>query len=81
MGEKDDEFSLGLGLSLSLGCGDYANNDNQIPLKVNHMQKPPQSVPNQRVSFNNLFHTHGMCFLFSLSHLSSQIFNSIFYSF
>ncbi|XP_045788141.1 homeobox-leucine zipper protein HAT3 [Trifolium pratense] len=60
MGEKDDDFSLGLGLSLSLGCGDYAKNNNEIPLKVNHMQKPPQSVSNQRVSFNNLFHSHDL---------------------
>lgn len=63
MGEKDDEFSLGL--SLSLGFGEYANNNNQTPLKVTHMHKPPQTVTNQRVSFNNLFHFHGM--FFSLS--------------
>ncbi|XP_061370794.1 homeobox-leucine zipper protein HAT3 [Gastrolobium bilobum] len=54
MGEKD--YGLGLGLSLSLGCGENANN--QPPLKANLMQKPPQSVPNQRGSFNNLFHFH-----------------------
>lgn len=58
MGEKDDEFSLGL--SLSLGFGEYANNNNQTPLKVIHMHKPPQTVTNQRVSFNNLFHFHDL---------------------
>ncbi|XP_058745220.1 homeobox-leucine zipper protein HAT3 [Vicia villosa] len=58
MGEKDDEFSLGL--SLSLGCGKYDNNrnKNQTPMNVTH--KPLQSVPNHRVSFNNLFHFHDL---------------------
>lgn len=57
MAENDD--GLNLGLSLSLGCGENANinnNNNQAPL----LHKPPQSVPNQRSSFINLFHFHGM---------------------
>lgn len=57
MGDKEDELGLGLSLSLSLGYGANANN---APLKVTHMHKPPQSVPNQRVSFNNFFHFHGV---------------------
>lgn len=52
MDEKDDD-GLGLGLSLRLGCGD--NDHKQQPF---NMHKPPQSVPNQRGSFNNLFHFH-----------------------
>lgn len=68
MGEKDDEFSLGL--SLSLGCGKYDSNRNKNQTPMNVMHKPLQSVPNQRVSFNNLFHFHGM-FSFSYLHLFS----------
>ncbi|KAJ1415388.1 Leucine zipper, homeobox-associated [Sesbania bispinosa] len=58
MGEKDD--GLNLGLSLSLGCGENASNsnNNQPPLKMSLMHKPPQSFPNQRPSFNSLFHFH-----------------------
>ncbi|KAI5423345.1 homeobox-leucine zipper protein HAT3 [Lathyrus oleraceus] len=58
MGEKDDEFSLGL--SLSLGCGEYENNKTKNKTPMNVMQKPLQSVPNQRVSFNNLFQFHDL---------------------
>ena len=60
MGEKDDV--LGLSLSLSLGgCP---------PLKVNHMQKPSQSVPtNNKSSWNDLFQLPGTMFLSILSFL------------
>ncbi|KAI4354722.1 hypothetical protein L6164_003568 [Bauhinia variegata] len=47
MREKDDGLGLGLGLSLSFGSS---------PLKDNLiMQKPPQSVSNQKSSWNDLF--------------------------
>ncbi|KAL5061449.1 hypothetical protein RYX36_023186 [Vicia faba] len=55
MADKDDEFCLGL--SLSLGCGDYQKKKiiNQTPINVIQLQKP---LANQRVSFNNLFLFH-----------------------
>ncbi|ESW06490.1 hypothetical protein PHAVU_010G052200 [Phaseolus vulgaris] len=54
MGEKDD--GLGLRLSLRWGENDDNNMNQQHPF---NMHKPPQPVPNQRTSFNNLFHFHG----------------------
>ncbi|KHN44561.1 Homeobox-leucine zipper protein HAT3 [Glycine soja] len=62
MSEKDDGLGLGLSLKLGWGENDDDNNNNlnhhqqqQYPFYVH---KPPQSVPNQRASFNNLFHFH-----------------------
>ncbi|XP_020202653.1 homeobox-leucine zipper protein HAT3 [Cajanus cajan] len=52
MDEKDDD-GLSLGLSLRLGCGENENSHHSF-----NMHNPPQSVSNQRASFNNLFHFH-----------------------
>lgn len=77
MGEKDNGLSLGL--SLGLGCGENANNNNNNNNNNNQpplfMHKPPQSVPNQRASFNNLFHFHGMSFFLKSLSLSLLLFN------
>ncbi|KAL2626246.1 hypothetical protein GLYMA_07G112400v4 [Glycine max] len=56
MGEKDD--GLGLGLSLKLGWGENNDNNNNQQQHPFNVHKPPQSVPNQRVSVNSLFHFH-----------------------
>lgn len=82
MGEKDNGLSLGL--SLGLGCGENANNNNNNNNNNNQpplfMHKPPQSVPNQRASFNNLFHFHGMSFFLKSLSLSPPFQFSIFYA-
>ncbi|CAJ1948122.1 unnamed protein product [Sphenostylis stenocarpa] len=62
MCEKDDGLGLGLGLglSLSLSLRKGENDDNNLnQLHPSNMHKAPQPVPNQRASFNNLFHFHG----------------------
>ncbi|CAL0329495.1 unnamed protein product [Lupinus luteus] len=61
MGDKNDGLSLDLGLSLGYAENANANNnnnDNETPLKVMHLmhKRPHQSLQNQRVSFNTLFH-------------------------
>lgn len=65
MGEKDD--GLGLGLSLKLGWGENNDNNNNQQQHPFNVHKPPQSVPNQRVSVNSLFHFHGKFFILSIS--------------
>ena len=58
MGEKDDAL-MGLGLGLSLGCG-----ENQPSLKENLMQnKASQNLSNQRSSWSDLFQLPGMILL------------------
>lgn len=60
MAGKDDD-GLSLGLSLSLGSGkNAANNNDKNNQTLFPMHKPPQSTSNQRASFNNLFPFHGM---------------------
>ncbi|XP_057743703.1 homeobox-leucine zipper protein HAT3 [Arachis stenosperma] len=69
MATPDEKEKMSLGLSLSLGSfGDNNNNNNnnnkneeQEALKLNLIQKPlPQSFPNHRLSFNNLFPFHDL---------------------